>query len=194
MSVPKPGPGPTTGVPPADLPGPPSVAPEEAAGSVPAPDPASPIEPSQSEPEETPEEAAEEAQRDGPEGRAKGKEAATYRRRLRETEARLAEVEAKWEAVCRGQVEQIATDVHWPNPAAVWLLGLDLADVLDDDGKVDLEKAREAVRKLGKLNGIGDGPRRPAPDPTLGVSGSPGVPRPSGLESALGESRRKTRR
>lgn len=76
----------------------------------------------------------------GKEGNA---EAARYRRALRETEAERDTLNTRVESLQRAAAEQFMTgklDV----PADLWRFGIELADVLDDDGTVSPVKVTAA--------------------------------------------------
>lgn len=76
---------------------------------------------------------------DGP-----GREAAKYRRRLREAEAERDRLAEHIESLQRAEVDRLATadDLR---PAALWASGVALADVLNDDGTVDAAKVSAAI-------------------------------------------------
>lgn len=76
-----------------------------------------------------------------------GREAAKYRRRLRDAEAREASLATRLEAAQRREAEQVASRVL-ARPACLWVGGAALGDVLGEDGQVDPEKV-EAVARAG---------------------------------------------
>ena len=79
-----------------------------------------------------------------------GKEAARYRTQLRDTEAKLAVLQARIEGHQTADAERVAATVL-ADPGDLWLMGTSLADVLDEDGEVDSvlveQKAREIVAR-----------------------------------------------
>ncbi len=76
-----------------------------------------------------------------------GAEAAKYRRRLRETEARATALAGRVETMQKREVERlVATDLA--TPADVWLTDTTMADLLDDDGEIDPAKVGEAVTAI----------------------------------------------
>lgn len=85
---------------------------------------------------------------DGP-----GREAAKYRRRLRDAEAerdQLAEQIVAWQ---RAEVERQAT-AGGLKPAALWASGTELAGLLGDDGTVDESKVSAAISGARESLGI----------------------------------------
>jgi hypothetical protein len=80
-----------------------------------------------------------------------GKEAAKYRRRLREVEAERDGLTGRLTAFQRGMAEQMAENLGL-KPKALWA-SADLADLLADDGAVDgvrvYDAAQKAIAELG---------------------------------------------
>lgn len=72
-----------------------------------------------------------------------GREAARYRRRLRDTEAERDRMAATVQSYQRRDVESAATELAAPGD--LWLAGVQLPDLLDEGGQVDQDKVREAV-------------------------------------------------
>src|SRR5690242_16579084 len=64
------------------------------------------------------------------------KEAARYRRRLRETEKERDTLLSRVESLQRGEVERLAAS-KLADPADVWRDGASLGDLLGDDGNID---------------------------------------------------------
>lgn len=133
--------------------------------------------------QEPPQEPADEAQEAEPQDEqdpaaAARREAASYRRKLRDTEGerdRLAETVAGYQ---RREVEALAElgrgHDRMASGADLWTAGVRVTDLLDESGAVDVEKAHAAVvavlterphwRKSLWGNGdIGQGPRDTAP-------------------------------
>lgn len=106
-----------------------------------------------------------------------GREAAKYRRQLREAEAERDELRTQLEALRRAEVDRLVTDAK-VKPAAVWAAGTDLASLLAADGTVDPAKVAEAVTATREALGIS--PLRAAPS-AFG-QGNAGVPVGSGAE------------
>lgn len=104
-------------------------------------------------------------------------EAAKYRTRLRETEAERDALAEQVTALRRAAVEDRLKAQHVP-PAGFWAAGVQLEDLLDEDGNLDDKAikaaADNAVETLG-LERIGVHPR---PVPSEGR-----VTRPSGTKS-----------
>lgn len=75
------------------------------------------------------------------------REAAKYRRKLRDTEAERDALRTRLEHVQRGEVERIAT-THLRDGTDVWRDGAQLADLLDENGNVDTDKVSELGRQL----------------------------------------------
>ena len=78
--------------------------------------------------------------------------AGRYRRRLREAEAATATAEAERDqlreqvqTMQRAEVVRLAAEQRLQRPDAVWAAGLQLADLLGEDGQVDAGKVRAAV-------------------------------------------------
>lgn len=83
-----------------------------------------------------------------------GKEAAKYRRRLRETEKERDQLADQLDTLRRQVIEQIAGDSgRLRKPEALWKTSITVTDLLDDDGRVDSQKvidaSKSAVAELG---------------------------------------------
>ncbi len=131
-----------------------------------------PHEPEDTEPEEEPEDDAK-----------GGKEAARYRRRLRETEAERDALTERVESLQRSVVDSIVTEggkggrMHSTEP--FWAGGVDLADLLDEGGDVDRAKVLAAVDDVAVRFGI---TRRPKPNTVPGEGYNPA---PAGRDSMV---------
>ncbi len=99
------------------------------------------------------------------------REAARYRRQLRDTEAKAAALSERVEAMQRREVERLAAS-EMTTPADLWLTGTELAGLLDDDGDVDAAKVKAAVGtvleerpgwRLTSVPSFDGGIRTPAP-------------------------------
>ena len=115
---------------------------------------------------------------DGP-----GREAAKYRRRLRDAEAERDALKATVESLQRAEVDRLATGADL-RPAALWASGPELADLLADDGTVDQVKVAAAISAARETLGI------PNPSPRGNVvrreGRSVGRPaRPSGRDAMV---------
>lgn len=99
-------------------------------------------------------------------GKNQNAEAAKYRRRLRDTEAQLANLTQKHETLLRSTIEQAAADKV--TPAALWDSGATLDDLLGDDGLPDPEKVRAAANTAAERYQVAQKPRRPQPVPEVG--------------------------
>ncbi len=135
----------------------------------------------QEPPQDAPDSPAEEPEDQGDPVAAARREAASYRRRLRDTEGerdRLAERVAGYQ---RREVEALAEQgpghgyERMASGADLWTAGIQLADLLDEDGAVDPAKTHVAVtavladRPHWRRNlwggDVGQGPRGTSPLP-----------------------------
>lgn len=117
------------------------------------------------EPTETPEDAAQddsEADDGNP-----NREAAKYRRRLRDTEAERDDLAAQVDALRRQIVDDAVSRTGVPSEA-FWSTS-ELGDMLDDDGNVDLERVTAQAEDVRKRFSIA---RLPAPNKAQGSSAS----------------------
>lgn len=98
-------------------------------------------------------EAPEDDQEDSP-----GKEAAKYRRKLRAAEKERDTLAETVTAMRRAEVERLASG-QVMNPAALWSAGVELGDLLGEDGTPDEAKVRaavgEAATRLGLARPVG---------------------------------------
>ncbi|MBF6233955.1 hypothetical protein [Nocardia farcinica] len=107
------------------------------------------IEPPAAEPTE--QEPTDDEPKDGDEPPAR--EAAKYRRRLRETETERDALAARVEALQRAEVERIAS-AGQVKPAALWASGAELAGLVREDGTVDPDKVDQALTAARESLGI----------------------------------------
>lgn len=115
---------------------------------------------------------------DGP-----GREAAKYRRRLRDAEAQRDQLAERVESLQRAEVERLATDDKL-RPAALWASGIELDALLGDDGTVDPGKVTEAIEAARQQLGI---PTPPSGNYVRGEGRVPGRPaKPSGRDAMAG--------
>lgn len=116
---------------------------------------------------------------DGP-----GREAAKYRRRLRDVEAERDTLKATVESLQRAEVDRLATDAGL-RPAALWANGAEVGELLGDDGTVDQGKVAAAISAARETLGIA-----PPPPPRGNVVKKEGrslgrPPRPSGRDAMV---------
>ncbi len=91
------------------------------------------------------------------------REAARYRRRLRDTETERDTLKARLEALQRAQVDGIAQGLG-VKPAALWAAGADLEGLCDDNGVPDAGKVKAAAEKARAELGISAPARKPSTD------------------------------
>lgn len=124
-----------------------------------------------------------------------GREAAKYRRQLREVEGERDTLAGQLDALRRAEAERIAAQgvevvarvtagpmagrpmrsytVPGIKPAALWASGAQLGDLLADDGTVDPEKVAEAVKTARDVLGLAT-----PSTPTAFAAGNVGSPLP----------------
>lgn len=90
------------------------------------------------------------------------REAAKYRRRLRDAETERDQLAQRLEAIQRAEVERLATAARM-KPAAVWASGAELADLLTEDGAVDEQKVSDAITAAREAFGLAAPPRNYVP-------------------------------
>lgn len=111
------------------------------------------------------------------------REAAKYRRRLRESEARMEELAGQIEALQRQTVEKLATSagrLHTAEP--LWAGGAQLGDLLADDGTVDHDKVIAACDEVANRLSI---TRRPGANYVRGEGGLPRALGSSGTDGMI---------
>jgi hypothetical protein len=81
-------------------------------------------------------------------GRYLSREAAGYRRRLRETEAERDQLRAEVDRLQRAEVERLAGAAGMATPADLWALGTELAFLRGDDGALDAETVNGLVHDV----------------------------------------------
>jgi hypothetical protein len=82
---------------------------------------------------------------EGGDDRGAGREAAKWRKQLRDTEAQLAATNDRLAALQRGEVVRLAAE-HLADGADIFRDGLDVSALLDDDGHLDHAKVVEAAQ------------------------------------------------
>lgn len=79
------------------------------------------------------------------------REAAKYRRQLRDTETERDTLRTRLETLQRGEIERLAGR-HLADPADFWRDGAQLADLLDDDGNVSPDKVTAAATAIAEAH------------------------------------------
>jgi hypothetical protein len=82
---------------------------------------------------------------------AGSREAAKYRRQLRDVEAQRDQLGERLAAMQRGQAETLARE-HLADGADMFRDGLELAELLDDDGNLDPAKVTAAAKAASKAH------------------------------------------
>ena len=83
---------------------------------------------------------------DDAEGRTASRREASYRIRAREAEAGRDALQERVTRMQHAEVERMAARLH--DPADLWGAGVDLLELLNEDGEVDPERVAEAVAAL----------------------------------------------
>lgn len=86
------------------------------------------------------------------------REAAKWRTKLRESEAQVATLTGQLESAQRAFAEHLAS-ADGLKPEALWASGVELADLLSEDGRPDAGKVAEAVESAREKLGIRKGPK-----------------------------------
>lgn len=81
-------------------------------------------------------------------------EAKKYRLKLRETEAALAAANARVETLQTTEVERLAAEAGIVKPAAIWLSGMSLEAVRDENGNINIETAKEHIQAAQENLGL----------------------------------------
>lgn len=136
-------------------------------------------------PEASPEAGTDDIEDQDDDAGGKGnREAAKYRRRLRDVEAERDRLKATVAALQRAEVDRLATDAGL-RPAALWANGAEVGELLGDDGTVDAARVSAAVAVAREQLGIPNPP--PRGNYVKGEGRSPGrPPKPSGLDAMVG--------
>src|SRR5690606_38956579 len=100
-----------------------------------------------------PTEAAPELTEGNPGDKA-AREAAKYRRRLREVEAERDRLAGQVEALQRGVIERLCSEKFKLKPEALWAAGYTVADLVDEGGRPDEDKVERAVYATAEKFGI----------------------------------------
>jgi hypothetical protein len=83
-------------------------------------------------------------------GRFLSREAASYRRRLRETETERDDLRGRLEGYERAEVERLAGDAGLQVPGDVWTFGATLETLRGENGGIDPENVHELVKEIVK--------------------------------------------
>lgn len=92
---------------------------------------------------------------DDTEGGKLHREAAKYRKQLRETEATLETITGQRNQLAAQVIEHQLGNLK---PSVFWKLAGDVTDYINDDGTVNLDKVAEAAKTIGDDLGINTGP------------------------------------
>lgn len=98
-------------------------------------------------------EDTEDTERDERDDSKAGREAAKYRRQLRDTEAERDELRSTVETLQRRMVEDAAKS-QVSKPEALWAAGVELSSLLGDDGLPDELKIRAACKDASERLGL----------------------------------------
>lgn len=82
------------------------------------------------------------------------REAAKYRRRLREVEAERDRLAEQVQALQRAEIERLSYDEHRVKGAALWAGGYQVADLIGEDGRPDEAKVAAAAKDVAERFGI----------------------------------------
>ncbi|MCV7379959.1 hypothetical protein BST11_15365 [Mycobacterium alsense] len=93
------------------------------------------------------------------------REAAKYRRQLREAEAQRDALSERLSTLQRREAERLAAE-HLADGADMWRDGLDIAALLDDDGNLDPAKVADAAGAIGRAHRHWAAPRPQKRNPT----------------------------
>jgi hypothetical protein len=83
---------------------------------------------------------------DDRDGKVANRREATYRIRAREAEATTTALMERVTRMQRAEVERLASPLH--DPGDLWTSGVELVELLDEDGEVDPQRVAEAVAAL----------------------------------------------
>lgn len=82
------------------------------------------------------------------------REAARYRRRLREVEAERDRLAAQVQAMQRAEIERLSLAEYRVRGEALWAAGYQVADLVDDEGRPDVAKVAAAAEEAAQRFGI----------------------------------------
>jgi hypothetical protein len=99
-------------------------------------------------PAESPDEQTGDERDEG--GRDLSREAASYRRRLRETETERDQLRAQLDRIQTAEVERLASAAGLQVPGDVWTFGAELANLRGEDGGIDTEAVNGLVGEIVK--------------------------------------------
>lgn len=118
------------------------------------------------QPQDAQEQTIEQEATESPDTSSKaGKEAAKYRRQLRDTEAERDTLKEQVTGLRKHIAETLS---GLTKPSALWAAGVEVDDLLNEDGHVDPTKVKEAVEHAADTLGLS---RTPRPDRSQGTAG-----------------------
>lgn len=102
---------------------------------------------------------------DGGDTDSRGREAAKYRRRLRDTEAERDALKDQLTTMRRQAVDQaVAEHGRGVTSAAMWAAGVEVDELIGDDGSIDTTKVLDAIESTRTTLGIASMPAGPSSD------------------------------
>ena len=110
------------------------------------------------------------------------REAAKYRRKLRAVEGERDQLAQRLTTLQRGEAERLAAD-QLADAADLWRDGLDLAELLDDDGHLDPDKVTAAAESTLRTHPHWKKAARRTPAPGAGGGLKSGASNPADLRS-----------
>ncbi|PPJ24147.1 hypothetical protein C5E45_28280 [Nocardia nova] len=131
--------------------------------SSPTTEPATAIEPQLPAEPADPDTAGGATEGEGEQADRGNREAARYRRQLRDTEAERDALRERITGYERAEAERLAADVL-TDPADLWAAGVKLDDLRSEDGALDAEKVTAAVAGIAEARPHWRRPPTPRPD------------------------------
>ena len=116
------------------------------------------------------------------------REAARYRTQLRAAEVERDGLATSLRTVRQQLVEGVA---ELAKPEALWAAGVDVDELFDETGRMDLSKIETAVAEQVDRFGLAKPVRRPRPDPSQGSAGPADSSSGNGWGGAIRASRRR---
>ena len=99
---------------------------------------------------EGPAEGSEDDRERGEDGRLLSREAASYRRQLRDTQAERDSLSEQLQRVQRAEIERLAGAARLAQPSDLWTFGGDLSALCREDGLIDAEAVAGLVEGILK--------------------------------------------
>jgi len=128
------------------------------------------------EPTEQAEAEADKTEVEKPEAASAAREAAKWRKQFREAESQVAALTERLTALQRREVERLAS-ADMADPEDLWRSGVELTELLDEDGNVDQGKVTETVQNVLRQHRHWSKPvPAAAPATDVGTSGLGTVP------------------